>query len=289
MTEIFHTLKSLLKKAGHVTSVGDEGMQSHCWRQAGVVCAHVISRGGGVSSVRVRDSPPPPPPCPLSRPKFQPPQSEGAGRGLVPLGDQETGEQTFAAPTPPQQKWGRSEAFCLSLVACAPRAELARTRIFPGVCGVGRGGGRVALQCPCSPAPLLMGLSGADSVHPSRRGRRLGGGGVEWWMSLPVRYWFVVLTCLGEEDHLLGYHAGPRSQHTRRLASAPFPRGVGLRSPCVSLQCGCEGMRGGGVPCCCAPLMGNIGELEPSGSVLQFPTSVLVVENTVQTSHSRTD
>lgn len=27
-TEIFHTLKSLLKKAGHVTSVGDEGVQS---------------------------------------------------------------------------------------------------------------------------------------------------------------------------------------------------------------------------------------------------------------------
>ena len=56
----------------------------------------------------------------------------------------------------------------------------------------------------------------------------------------------MVLTCLGEEDHLLGYHTGPRSQHTRRSASAPFPRGVGLRSPCVGLQCGCEGMLGGG-------------------------------------------
>ena len=42
--------------------------------------------------------PPPPRPC---RPKFQPPQSEGAGRGLVPLGDQETGEQAFCCPPPP--------------------------------------------------------------------------------------------------------------------------------------------------------------------------------------------
>ena len=52
----------------------------------------------------------PPPPLPLCRPKFQPPQSEGAGRGLVPLGDQETGEQTFCCPHPPQQKWGRTES-----------------------------------------------------------------------------------------------------------------------------------------------------------------------------------
>ena len=52
--------------------------------------------------------PPPPGPC---RPKFQPPQSEGAGRGLVPLGDQETGEQAFCCPPPPpQQKWGRKQA-----------------------------------------------------------------------------------------------------------------------------------------------------------------------------------
>ena len=27
----------------------------------------------------------------------------------------------------------------------------------------------------------FSGPEGADSVHPSRRGRRLGGGGVEWW------------------------------------------------------------------------------------------------------------
>ena len=53
---------------------------------------------------------PPPPPAPLCRPKFQPPQSEGAGRGLVPRGDQETGEQTFCCPHPPQQKWGRTES-----------------------------------------------------------------------------------------------------------------------------------------------------------------------------------
>ena len=54
--------------------------------------------------------PPPSPTPPLCRPKFQPPQSEGAGRGLVPRGDQETGEQTFCCPHPPQQKWGRTES-----------------------------------------------------------------------------------------------------------------------------------------------------------------------------------
>ena len=43
----------------------------------------------------------PPPPHGPCRPKFQPPQSEGAGRGLVPLGDQETGEQAFCCPPPP--------------------------------------------------------------------------------------------------------------------------------------------------------------------------------------------
>ena len=52
----------------------------------------------------------PPPPSHLCRPKFQPPQSEGAGRGLVPLGDQETGEQTFCCPYPPQQKWGGTKS-----------------------------------------------------------------------------------------------------------------------------------------------------------------------------------
>ena len=62
----------------------------------------------------------------------------------------------------------------------------------------------------------FLGPEGADSVHPSRRGRRLGGGGVSGG-------WVYLLTCLGEEDHLLGYHAGPRSQHTRRSASAPCP------------------------------------------------------------------
>ena len=44
---------------------------------------------------------PPSPPSNLCRPKFQPPQSEGAGRGLVPPGDQETGEQNFCCPHPP--------------------------------------------------------------------------------------------------------------------------------------------------------------------------------------------
>ena len=59
--------------------------------------------------IQIQIQPPPPPTAP-SRPKFQPPQSEGAGRGLVPLGDQEIGEQTFCCPYPPQQKWGRTES-----------------------------------------------------------------------------------------------------------------------------------------------------------------------------------
>ena len=54
--------------------------------------------------------PPPPHSYSPSRPKFQPPQSQGAGRGLVPLGDQKIGEQTFCCPYPPQQKWGRTES-----------------------------------------------------------------------------------------------------------------------------------------------------------------------------------
>ena len=82
-------------------------------------------------------------------------------------------------------------------------------------------------------------------MHPSRRGRRLGGGGSGGRVYLSVQ-WLVVLTCLGEEDQLVGYHVGPRSQHTCRSASAPFPRGEGPRSACVGLQCGCEGMLGGG-------------------------------------------
>ena len=48
----------------------------------------------------------PPPPTSPCRPKFQPPQSEGAGRGLVPLGDQETGEQAFCCPPPPPTEMG---------------------------------------------------------------------------------------------------------------------------------------------------------------------------------------
>ena len=64
--------------------------------------------GGG--SAAAGQGPKRTPPPPLCRPKFQPPQSEGAGRGLVPLGDQETGEQTFCCPHPPQQKWGRTES-----------------------------------------------------------------------------------------------------------------------------------------------------------------------------------
>ena len=69
-----------------------------------VVRAFVVCVGVEGRAIR------PPPPPPLCRPKFQPPQSEGAGRGLVPRGDQETGEQTFCCPHPPQQKWGRTES-----------------------------------------------------------------------------------------------------------------------------------------------------------------------------------
>ena len=67
----------------------------------------------------------------------------------------------------------------------------------------------------------FLGPHGADSVHPSRRGGRLGGRGpCGEWIHLYVQL-HVVLTCLGEEDHQLGYHAGPRSQHTRSPALAP--------------------------------------------------------------------
>ena len=60
----------------------------------------------GGPPTRPPTNPVPPPLSPLCRPKFQPPQSEGAGRGLVPLGDQETGEQTFCCPHPPPTEMG---------------------------------------------------------------------------------------------------------------------------------------------------------------------------------------
>ena len=66
-------------------------------------------------------------------------------------------------------------------------------------------------------------------MHPSRWGRRLGGGGglSGGWVYLSV-HWLMVPTCLGEEDHLLGYHVGPTSQHTRRSAFAPLRQGGDL-------------------------------------------------------------
>ena len=84
------------------------------WRtggtQDGANGAAPSEAGPGKMGARTRAGGSPPPLPPLCRPKFQPPQSEGAGRGLVPLGDQETGEQTFCCPHPPQQKWGRTES-----------------------------------------------------------------------------------------------------------------------------------------------------------------------------------
>ena len=74
------------------------------------ICMHYFL---SVTVLTFNCAPPPPPATPRPcRPKFQPPQSEGAGRGLVPLGDQETGEQTFCCPYPPhpQQKGGRTES-----------------------------------------------------------------------------------------------------------------------------------------------------------------------------------
>ena len=44
------------------------------------------------------------------------------------------------------------------------------------------------------------------------------GGGVYLFAHL-----LVVPTCLGKEDHLLGYHAGPRSQSSRAPAPSPLP------------------------------------------------------------------
>ena len=65
-------------------------------RCAALCCCNVCC---AARAMRLRNLPPPA--LGLCRPKFQPPQSEGAGRGLVPLGDQETGEQTFCCPHPP--------------------------------------------------------------------------------------------------------------------------------------------------------------------------------------------
>ena len=75
-------------------------------------------------------------------------------------------------------------------------------------------------------------------MHPSRWGRRPGGGGggLSGGLVYLSVHWLMVLTCLGEEVHLLGCHAGPRSQHTRRSAFAFFPRGEGPQSPCAGLQ-----------------------------------------------------
>ena len=92
------------------------------------------------------------------------------------------------------------------------------------------GGARAHLKVPC--AGRSRDTHSGQAVSPSKPplfrpwGRRLraplpsgaqaGGGGLSGG-------WVYLLTCLGEEDHLLGYHAGPRSQHNRRSASAPCP------------------------------------------------------------------
>ena len=61
---------------------------------------HVVLSHGAIG-VRPEVQRCPPPPHSLSQPKFKPPQSEGAGRGLAPAGDLETGGTLFAAPPPP--------------------------------------------------------------------------------------------------------------------------------------------------------------------------------------------
>ena len=109
-------------------------------------------------------------------------------------------------------------------------------------------------------------------MHPSRQGRRLGvlSGGLVY---LSV-HWPMVFTCLGEEDHLLGYHAGPRSRHSRHSASAHFPRGEGPRSPCAGLQLGCEGILGaggGGSPFGPAPFLFGGGGRGSKKSAPEFP------------------
>ena len=55
----------------------------------------------------------------------------------------------------------------------------------------------------------------------------------------------IVPTCSGKEDHLLGYHVGPRSQSSQPPAPSPLPRGEGPRSRCASLQRGCKGLAAG--------------------------------------------
>ena len=102
-------------------------------------------------------------------------------------------------------------------------------------------------------------------MHPSRRGRRLGGlsGG---WVYLSV-HWPMVFTCLGEEDHLLGYHADPRSRHTRHSASAPFPRGEGPRSPWACSE-GARACWGGGSAFGPAPFLWGGGGVGVAKSLL---------------------
>ena len=121
---------------------------------------------------------------------------------------------------PPQLHW--SARGCAGLGVCD---EVGGARAHLEVPWAGRSRDAHSGQAVSLSQPPLFKLSGRRLLAPLPSGAQAGGGGgglSGGWVYLSV-HWLMVLTCLGEEDHLLGYHAGPRSQHTRRSASAPFP------------------------------------------------------------------
>ena len=81
----------------------------------------------------------------------------------------------------PQLHW--SARGCAGLGVCD---EVGGARAHLEVPWAGRSRDTHSGQAVSPSQPPLLGPEGADSVHPSRRGRRLGGGGVGWWMGLPV-------------------------------------------------------------------------------------------------------
>ena len=76
-----------------------------------------------------------------------------------------------------------------------------------------------ATQAQRAPTPFPPpGAEGGGGWAGEGERPRPMGGGVYFFAHL-----LVVPTCLGKEDHLLGYHAGPRPQSSRPPASTPLP------------------------------------------------------------------
>ena len=81
----------------------------------------------------------------------------------------------------PQLHW--SARGCAGLGVCD---EVGGARAHLEVPWAGRSRDTHSSQAVSPSQPPPLGPEGADSVRPSCRGRRLGGGGVGWWMGLPV-------------------------------------------------------------------------------------------------------